>query len=168
MAQRLRAIGILGAGVLVALFTLLPIAGAAPRAATQNVTLKDNEFDPKTISVSVGDTVMWMDQGQNEHTVSADNGSFDSGDLKTGEKTTFSFTFTKAGTFAYHCKYHGGAGGVGMSGTVVVKAAGAAAAPSGLPRTGGEEVSSGVLLAALGLLIAGVLLILHLRRSARS
>src|SRR5262245_26247820 len=165
MSQRLRAIGIMGVIALLALFALLPVAWAAPRAATQNVTLKDNEFDPKTITVNMGDTVMWMDQGQNEHTVTADNGSFDSGDLKTGEKTSFSFTFTKAGTFAYPCKYHGGAGGAGMSGTIVVQAASAAAAPSNMPRTGGEELSNSLLLAALALLVAGALLALSRRRS---
>jgi LPXTG-motif cell wall-anchored protein len=171
MSQRLRAIGILGVVTLVALFALLPIVGAAPRAAAKNVTLKDNLFDPKTITVNVGDTVMWMDQGQNEHTVTADDGSFDSGDLKTGEKTSFSFTFSKAGTFAYHCKYHGS---MGMVGTIVVQAAGApasaaapsAAAPSKLPRTGGEEISGGLVLAALALLALGALL--TLRRRHRS
>jgi len=167
MTQRLRAIGILGVIALVALFALLPIAGAAPRAATKNVTLTDNAFDPKTITVNVGDTITWTDQGQNEHTVTADNGSFDSGDLKTGEKTSFSFTFAKAGTFAYHCKYHGA---MGMVGTVMVQAAGAQAAPAapaGLPRTGGEEISGGVVLAALALLAIGALLALRgWRRSA--
>jgi plastocyanin len=167
MSQRLRTIGLLGAITLVALFALLPIASAAPRAATQNVTLKDNEFDPKTITVNVGDTVMWMDQGQNEHTVTADNGSFDSGDLKVGEKTSFSFTFSKAGTFAYHCKYHGGAGGQGMSGTVVVQAAGAPAAPAQMPRTGGEDAPLAVVVLAALVLLAGGWLALRLwRRSA--
>jgi LPXTG-motif cell wall-anchored protein len=171
MAQPIRAIGILGVIALVALFALLPMAWAAPRAATKNVTIKDNLFDPKTITVNVGDTVMWMDQGQNEHTVTADDASFDSGDLKTGEKTSFAFTFSKAGTFAYHCKYHAS---LGMVGTVVVQAAAAptsaaapaAAAPSKLPRTGGEEISGGVVLAALALLAIGALL--TLRRGRRS
>jgi plastocyanin len=172
MSQRIRAIGILGVVTLVALFALLPIAWAAPRAATQNVTLKDNLFDPKTITVKAGDTVMWTDQGQNEHTVTADDGSFDSGDLKVGEKTSFSFTFTKAGTFAYHCKYHGA---MGMVGTVVVQAAGAAAAPaaattaapSTLPRTSGEDAPLAVmLLAALALLAGGWLALRLWRRSA--
>src|SRR2546426_7414982 len=108
MSQRLRALGILGVGALVALFAVLPLAGAAPLAATQTVSVKDNLFEPKTITVNGGDTVTWQYAGQNEHTVTADDGSFDSGDLKAGEKTSFSFTFTKSGTFAYHCKYHGG------------------------------------------------------------
>src|SRR5262245_58012544 len=145
MSRRKRLTGILGVTALVALFALLPIAGAAPRAATQNVSVKDNMFDPKAITVNVGDTVEWKLDGQNEHTVTADDGSFSSEDLKAGEATSFSFTFSKAGTFAYYCKYHGGAGGQGMSGTVEVKAAGA---PSALPQTGGEESSTSMLVAA--------------------
>jgi LPXTG-motif cell wall-anchored protein len=163
MAQRLRTIGILGVVTLVALFALIPVAWAA----AQNVAVKDNMFDPKTISVNAGDTVTWKIDGQNEHTVTADDGSFDSGDLKAGEKTSFTFSFPKAGTFAYHCKYHGAAGGQGMSGTIEVKAGAAAPAPSGLPKTGGEEYTMSILLAALALLAAGGWLTLRpWRRSA--
>jgi len=151
----------LGVGALLLIFALLPVALAAPRAATQTVSVKDNLFEPKTITVNGGDTVTWQYAGQNEHTVTADDGSFDSGDLKTGEKTSFSFTFTKSGTFAYHCKYHGA---MGMVGTVVVQAGGAPAAPAQMPRTGGEEISVGVLLAALALLVAGALLTLRVWR----
>jgi LPXTG-motif cell wall-anchored protein len=134
-------------------------APAAPVAAAQNVSIKDNAFDPKTITVKVGDTVTWSIAGQNEHTATADNGSFNSDDLKAGEKTTFSFTFTKAGTFAYYCKYHGGPGGQGMSGTVVVQEAGGASAPAQLPRTGGTESPSLIiLLIAFALLSTGLLL----------
>src|SRR5262249_28123566 len=155
----------LGIVALAALVALLPIAWAAPRTATQNVTLKDNLFDPKTITVQVGDTVMWMDQGQNEHTVTADDGSFGSGELKVGEKTSFSATFPKGGTFPYHCKYHAA---LGMVGRVVVQAAAApaapaapptaaapiaaaaptAAAPSKLPRTSGEDAPLAVMVLA--------------------
>jgi len=164
MSQRLHSLGILGVGVLIALFAALPVVTAAPAAATQTVSVKDNMFDPKTITVNVGDTVNWQYAGQNEHTVQADNGSFNSGDLKTGEKTSFSFTFTKAGTFPYYCKYHGGPGGKGMSGTVVVQAAGAPAAPARMPRTGGEDGPVGLLPAALVFLVLGTLLTLHARR----
>jgi LPXTG-motif cell wall-anchored protein len=114
---------------LLALFALVPIAGAAPRAAeTKDVNVKDFEFDPKTITVNVGDTIHWKNNGQNEHTAQADDGSFNSGDLAAGKE--FSFTFTKAGTFPYFCKYHGAAGGKGMSGTITVAEAAAAPAPA--------------------------------------
>jgi LPXTG-motif cell wall-anchored protein len=163
MNRQLRLICIIGVAALALLFVALPVALAAPRAATQTVSIKDNLFDPKTITVNVGDTINWQYAGQNEHTVTADDGSFESGDLKAGEKTSFSFTFTKAGTFAYHCKYHGGAGGQGMAGTIVVQAAGAPAAPAQMPRTGGEDAPIGLLLGALALLAIGV--VLTVRRS---
>jgi len=116
---------------LMALFTLVPFAGAAPRAAeTKAVTIKDFEFDPKSISVSVGDTITWTNDGPSPHTVSADDAGFDSGNLDKG--ATFSHTFDKAGTFAYYCKYHGSKGGAGMAATITVAEA-AAAAPAAAP-----------------------------------
>jgi plastocyanin len=134
MSQRLRSVGIVAVVMLFALFALVPLAGAAPRAAeTKNVTIKDFVFDPKTISVNVGDTITWTNEGPAPHTVSADDASFDSGNLDKGG--TFSHTFDKAGTVAYFCKYHGSKGGVSMAASVAVAepaaAAPAAAEPSG-------------------------------------
>src|SRR5690349_12541819 len=127
MMRRLRFVGTVVV-TLLALFTLVPFAGAAPRAAeTKNVTIKDFAFDPKTISVNAGDTITWTNDGPSPHTVTADDGSFDSGNLDKGG--TFSHTFDKAGTFAYFCKYHGSKGGAGMSASITVAEA-AAAAPA--------------------------------------
>ncbi|HEX9369421.1 MAG TPA: cupredoxin domain-containing protein [Roseiflexaceae bacterium] len=132
MFRRIRLAGILAAVSLFALFALLSVAGAAPRAAeTKDITIKDFEFDPKTITVNVGDTIHWKNTGQKEHTAQADDGSFNSGDLEAGKE--FSFTFSKAGTFPYYCKYHGGPGGKGMSGTITVAEAGAPAAAPAQP-----------------------------------
>jgi len=131
---------------LLALFTLVPLAGAAPRAAeTKNVTIKDFAFDPKTISVNVGDTITWMNDGPSPHTVTADDGSFDSGNLDKGG--TFSHTFDKAGTFAYFCKYHGSKGGTGMAGSITVAEA-AAAAPTAAPAAPAADAPSGTVDAA--------------------
>jgi plastocyanin len=134
MSQRLRSVGIVAVVALVALFALVPFAGAAPRAAeTKNVTIKDFVFDPKTISVNVGDTITWTNEGPAPHTVSADDASFDSGNLDQGG--TFSHTFDKAGTVAYFCKYHGSKGGVSMAASVAVAEA-AAAAPAAAEPSG--------------------------------
>ncbi len=102
MSQRLRSVGGVVVIALLALFTLVPLAGAAPRAAeTKNVTVKDFAFDPKTISINVGDTITWTNEGPAPHTVSADEvGGFDSGNLDKG--ATFSELFDEAGTFAYY------------------------------------------------------------------
>src|SRR4051795_4993923 len=129
MLRQLRLVGTMAVMALLALLTLVPLAGAAPRAAeTKTVSIKDFAFDPKTISVNVGDTITWTNDGPSPHTVSADDGSFDSGNLDKG--ATFSHTFDKAGTFAYYCKYHGSKGGSGMAASIAVAAAAAAPAPA--------------------------------------
>lgn len=66
-------------------------------------------FSPATITIKVGTTVTWTNNTSVPHTVTSDdNTTFDSG-LNTpiaANGGTFSFTFTKAGTFAYHCQIH--------------------------------------------------------------
>ncbi len=129
MSRRLRLMGIMGAAALVAMFALLPVAGAAPRAAeTQNVTIKDFEYGTKMNSITVGDTITWKNDGPAPHTATANDGSFDSGNLDAG--ASFSKTFDKAGTFTYACKYHDI-----MQGTIEVKAAAVARAS----RTGAQR-----------------------------
>ena len=93
---------------------------AANSAAPEKVTVKivGFEFQPKSLTVKVGTTVEWVNEGT-RHSVDADDGSFKSEILKQGDK--FEHTFTKAGTFAYHCRFHGEAGGKDMAGKVTVK-----------------------------------------------
>jgi len=80
-------------------------ATSTPSTSEQTaVTIKDFEFTPSAITIKVGDTVTWTNNGPSIHTVTADDGSFDSGDLSGGK--TFSHTFQTAGTFAYHCSLH--------------------------------------------------------------
>ena len=92
-------------------------AGSATAAQTVKLVPDPNTigaFDPKTVSVKVGQAVEWDWQDpSNSHTVTADNGSFDSGLCSQGTK--FAFTFTTAGTFTYKCTIH-----AGMQGTVTV------------------------------------------------
>src|SRR5579885_1681274 len=90
--------------------------GASPSGPT--VTMLDNEFSPKQIHITAGETVTWMNNGQVAHTVTADDNKFDSGNIDSGK--TYSHTFTETGTYAYYCALHGGAGGVGMAGVVIV------------------------------------------------
>lgn len=83
------------------------------------VTIQNFAFNPNPLSIPVGTTVRFVNKDSAAHTATADDGSFDSGTLNQGQD--FTFTFTKAGTFAYYCAFHGGKGGVGMSGTITVK-----------------------------------------------
>jgi plastocyanin len=69
--------------------------------------------------VTVGATVIWKRSGTHTHTVTADDGSFDSGLLRGTDP--FQRTFDVAGVYAYYCDVHGGRGGVGMSGVVTVR-----------------------------------------------
>ncbi len=103
------------------------------------VSLHDNFFDPTTIDVAAGTTIVWDNAGLGQHTVVSDAGLFDSGQEKSqwlNPGQTFSFTFAQAGTYPYHCALHGAAGGIGMSGTIVVESppqVSATAAPQSEP-----------------------------------
>ena len=81
------------------------------------VSLKDIQFNTKTVTVAKGGTVTWTNDDSVGHDVTADDGSFKSGDAGGLSKgTTFKFTFKQAGSFKYVCTVH-----PGMEGTVTVK-----------------------------------------------
>lgn len=94
------------------------VHGARP-AATAQVVLSGLTFQPDEITVTLGDTVEWENQG-GFHTVTGDDGSFSSGDASS-EPFKFKHTFTQVGAFKYHCEVHET---LGMVGTVIVESAG--------------------------------------------
>src|SRR5215208_4571894 len=97
----------------------------AHQDAVFDVSVVDFAFEPGTVSVPAGATVTWTNTGSRPHTVTADDGSFDSGRLDPGEQ--FSQTFDQPGTFTYHCGFH-----PEMQGSIVVieqQAAESAATP---------------------------------------
>jgi plastocyanin len=51
------------------------------------IEIADNTFSPNKITVPVGATVVWTHKGQKPHTVTADDGAFDSGKLENGAST---------------------------------------------------------------------------------
>lgn len=85
-------------------------------AAGKTVTLTNNNFTPKTVTIRKGQSVTWTAK-EGAHTVKADNGSFQSGTLSAGK--SFSHTFDTPGTYGYHCTFHGSAGH-DMAGKVIV------------------------------------------------
>lgn len=150
-----------------------PLPGSGSAAAqtgpTLHISMKDFAFMPaKPPPIKVGTTVTWTyDERATDpmpncetpglsmacpgHTATAsdkDAGGkalFDSGTLKKAG-SSFSFTFTKAGTFNYYCVYHGGTTATGknnpitnMNGTIVVEGE-TVAAPSPAP-AGGSTAS---------------------------
>jgi plastocyanin len=68
------------------------------------VTIANFAFGPASLSVAAGTTVTWTNDDTAAHTVTADDGSFDSSSVAPG--ATFSQAFDTAGTFAYHCSIH--------------------------------------------------------------
>lgn len=86
--------------------------------ARATVKVTSFQFTPKLLTVAPGTTVEWVNEG-GRHSVVADDGSFKSDVLKQGDK--FEHKFDKAGTFAYHCEFHGDKGGKDMAGKIVVK-----------------------------------------------
>jgi plastocyanin len=101
--------------ILVAASAFLSRVGpiAAHQDLAFDVSVVDFAFEPGTVTVPVGVTVTWTNTGSRPHTVTADDGSFDSGRLDPGEQ--FSQTFDQPGTFTYHCGFH-----PEMQGSIVV------------------------------------------------
>ncbi len=88
--------------------TVQPSTGSMQNKNTTSVEYNGNGFNPKSITVKVGDTVTWTDKdtdqvwvASNPHPTHTDYPGFDAlKGISTGE--TYSFTFTKVGTWGYH------------------------------------------------------------------
>lgn len=78
--------------------------GGTSTSQTRAVTIQNFAFAPKALTVPVGTRVTWTNKDTATHTVTATNHAFDSNDLQTGK--SFSYTFTKAGTYSYLCEIH--------------------------------------------------------------
>jgi plastocyanin len=90
---------------------------STPAMNTNNpnsVSIKNMAFSPGSLTVATGTTVTWTNNDGITHTVTADDGSFNSGNLTPG--MSFTHTFNAAGTVSYHCNIH-----PMMTGSVAVK-----------------------------------------------
>lgn len=76
---------------------------ANPVVYSGRVSITSSGYSPIELLITDGGTVLWTNNDNAVHTVTADNGSFDSGDLQPG--STFVYTFSR-GVYTYHCKYH--------------------------------------------------------------
>ena len=90
----------------------VPAVTGAP-ALEIPVSIIDMVYAPATVEVSAGTTVHWTNDDSVIHTVTARDGSFNSGVMQTGDM--FSQTFDEPGTYDYFCAIHPLQGG-----TVVV------------------------------------------------
>ncbi|HSM16723.1 MAG TPA: cupredoxin family copper-binding protein [Gemmatimonadales bacterium] len=76
--------------------------------------IRQMAFGPSRIEIPVGATVTWTNEDPLAHTVTADDGTFNSGLLNTGQ--TWSYTFTTPGEYPFFCIPH-----PFMKGVVVVR-----------------------------------------------
>jgi plastocyanin len=115
-------VAVLAVGASVASLGLIQDVGAATGAAPRplygvaegaRVTILDAAYDPAEVTVKAGEAVSWKNAGQQPHSVTAEDGSFDSGVKNPGQE--WSNPFTKPGTFAYKCTQN-----PAMKGTVKV------------------------------------------------
>ena len=74
------------------------------RAADMEVTIDNFAFTPKDLTVKAGTTIVFRNRDDIPHSVAGSKGEFHSKALDTGD--SFSFTFAKAGSYAYSCGLH--------------------------------------------------------------
>lgn len=86
-----------------------PVTGALTKS-----TMVGLQYAQPVLEIAVGTTIEWKNEDPVAHTVTADDNGFDSGLIESGQ--VWRYTFTRPGTYAYHCTPH-----PFMKGTVVVK-----------------------------------------------
>jgi plastocyanin len=93
--------------------TGLQSAAAEPKEHT--VTIRDFKFVPESLTVNVGDTIVWKNEDVAPHTATAKGKNpFDSGNLDSGK--SWSYTVKKKGNYPYYCAYH-----LSMKGKIVAR-----------------------------------------------
>jgi plastocyanin len=88
-------------------------------AAIYRVQVRSNFYSPADITIHPFDGINFaILPGPFPHSVTADDGSFDSG-LHQGP-FIYRKAFTQVGDFPYYCTLHGAPGGIGMAGIIRV------------------------------------------------
>jgi plastocyanin len=105
-------------GVALTLVTVLPASSASAQEALP-VDVKNFTYAPTEIHIAAGQAITWTNDDFIAHTITADDGSFDSGYLNL--RDTFTQQFDTPGTYQYYCLPHGGPRLSGMAATIVVE-----------------------------------------------
>jgi plastocyanin len=90
-----------------------PLVRSGGNASPDAVSIANFAFDPAELEVAAGTEVIWTNDDQAPHTVTADGGEFDSGTLEPGD--SFSVAVEGNGPVTYACMIH-----PDMTGTIVV------------------------------------------------
>lgn len=104
--------GMMGGGMMGGGMMWIEAGPTAP--AGTSVRMAGSRFEPSTLTIAPGETVRWFNDDALPHTVSANDGRWDSGDLVPGQG--FERSFDQSGSYAYLCRYH-----AGMAGTIAVE-----------------------------------------------
>jgi plastocyanin len=91
-----------------------PSSTATAASNGKSVVIKNFAFAPKTLTVAAGTKLGVTNADGTQHTLTANNGAFDTGVLASGKHAVV--TLNQAGTYRYHCNIH-----QNMTGTVVVR-----------------------------------------------
>lgn len=92
-----------------------PGAGGTPVAIVSGASIMTTTaYAPNPITVGIGGSVTWTNNDNTSHTATANDATWNSGNIAPG--ASFTRSFPTAGSFPYHCTIH-----PGMVGTVVVQ-----------------------------------------------
>ena len=90
--------------VSVLLATVGVVVGDEPRSRTHIVTIEGMRFEPDVLTVTSGDTIVWVNKDLVPHTATSKAGSFDSKDIQADK--SWRHTIRQTGDFAYVCTFH--------------------------------------------------------------
>lgn len=135
--SRLQIWGLILTVVAVAVFSAVPLRAQSSQSASAQhiVIIKQMHFDPQQLTVKPGDTVQWKNEDIFAHTVTADNGSFDSGLINPG--SSWQTVVEHEGTIGYHCRPH-----PNMAAELIVQAAGQEGSHANEASTHGEGAAT--------------------------
>lgn len=107
-----------------------PGSGCSSSGTLACVTIQDFSFSPATLTIKVGTTVQWTNNGPSQHTTTSDAATWNSGPLNApmgggsygggSAGGSYSFTFNATGTYGYHCSLHPPAQYPAFTGTITV------------------------------------------------
>ena len=86
------------------LLAVRPTLASGEEANATEVRVDNFTFAPETLTVPVNSTVTWVNKDDIPHVIASNEGLFKSKALDTDQN--YSYTFTKAGTYAYYCSVH--------------------------------------------------------------
>ena len=92
----------------------LGLQSTAAKPRTHTVAIRGMNYVPPSLTVNVGDTVVWKNEDTVPHTATDRGKSFDSGSIVSG--ASWSYVVNKKGTYSYYCTFH-----PNMNGKLIVR-----------------------------------------------